>query len=250
MSAWYYVDEQRQTVGPISQDRLTALLSEMARPGDVFVWCAGFEAWKRASEVAQLHLYAVPKPSPPPVSALQGELIVPRTEQIADPMTPRAKEAGWAKEMLQGIGAFLLVAAISVGGVTLLMMLFYGAAWASDRLLPYVILAAEWAIAICVVILAPLSAFRKTRIVSAFGFFAASYIFGTCLWMIGLLTAYFYWGLKSIIIGMCLFGAGVVPVALLASLFNGDWSAFWMMLAGAALTYGARMLAFWIFEHV
>ncbi|MCP3478028.1 hypothetical protein NLM33_49170 (plasmid) [Bradyrhizobium sp. CCGUVB1N3] len=66
----------------------------------------------------------------------------------------------------------------------------------------------------------------------------------------GLLSAYFYWGLKSIIIGMCLFGVGVVPVALLASLFNSDWSAIGMMLTGIALTYGARMLAFWMFEHV
>lgn len=143
----------------------------------------------------------------------------------------------------------MLVAAIGIGSVTLILMLFYGAAWASEHLLPYVSLAAQWAIVVCMVVLAPLSAFRKTRAISAFGFFSSSYIFGTCLWMIGLPTAYFYWGLKSIIIGMCLFGVGVVPVALLASLFNSDWTAFSMMLVGVALTYGTRMLALVMFEY-
>ena len=45
MAAWYYVDEQRQTVGPLSQDRLLSLLSGMAKPGELFVWSAGFDAY-------------------------------------------------------------------------------------------------------------------------------------------------------------------------------------------------------------
>ncbi|MBK3665052.1 DUF4339 domain-containing protein [Bradyrhizobium diazoefficiens] len=249
MSAWYYVDQHRQTVAPLPQDRLISLLSGMARPGEVFVWCAGFDAWKRAAEVEQL--FPPPKVAQPlpPVPQVQSELTRAAARQH-DAKSARAANTAWAKETLQGIGAFLLMLAIGIGSVTLLMMLLYGATWASENLLHYVSLAAQWAIVVCIVILAPLSAFRKTRVVSAIGFFSSSYIFGTCLWMIGLLTAYFYWGLKSIIIGMCMFGVGLVPVALLASLFNSDWTALSMMLIGVVLTYGARMLAFWMFENV
>lgn len=229
MSAWYYVDEHRQTVGPLPQDRLISLLNGMARPGEVFVWCVGFDSWKRAAEVE--HLFPPPKVAQPlpPVPQVQSESTRAAAGQH-DAKGARAANTAWAKETLQGTGAFLLVLAIGIGSVTLIMMLFYGAAWASEHLLRYVSLAAQWAIVVCVVLLAPLSAFRKTRVVSAFGFFSSSYIFGTCLWMIGLLTAYFYWGLKSIIIGMCMFGVGVVPVAL--------WTALSMMLIGVVLTYG------------
>lgn len=246
MSDWYYVDENRQTIGPLPRERLLSLLREMARPGDVFVWQAGFDTWKKVSQVEEL---LPPLPSIPPLQPRQLQPVLSLSTDGPSrgvAMIPASR----AKEALQAIGAFLLAAGIGIGVVTLAMMLFYGAAWASEHLLRYVILAAQWAIVICVVILAPLAVFRRTRIISAVGFFSSSYVFGTCLWMMGLLSAYFYWGLKSIIIGMCLFGVGVVPVALLASLFNSDWSAIWLMLTGVVLTYTTRMFALWMFEHV
>ncbi|QHP70445.1 hypothetical protein EI171_26040 [Bradyrhizobium sp. LCT2] len=245
MSAWYYVDEHRQTIGPLPRERLISLLREMARPGDVFVWQAGFDAWKKVSQVEELLPPLAAIPPPPP--ELQPGLALSADDSGGGGVT---KTATRAKDALQAIGGYMLVMAVGIGFVTLLMMLFYGATWASENLLRYVSLAAQWAIVTCIVILAPLAVFRRTRIISAFGFFSSSYIFGTCLWMMGLLSAYFYWGLKSIIIGMCLFGVGVVPVALLASLFNSDWTAIAMMLTGVALTYGTRMLALWMFEKV
>ena len=247
MSAWYYVDENRRTVGPLPREHLLSLLREMARPGDVFVWQAGFETWKKVSQVEEL---LPPPPAIPPAlptRTLQPVLPLSTDQSSRDATTTIATRAN---EALRAIGGVLLAGGIGIGFVTLLMMLLYGATWASEHLLRYVSLAAQWAIVICIVILAPLAVFRRTRIISAFGFFSSSYIFGTCLWMMGLLSAYFYWGLKSIIIGICMFGVGVVPVALLASLFNSDWSAIGMMLTGVVLTYGSRMLAFWMFEHV
>ncbi|WP_316189869.1 MULTISPECIES: DUF4339 domain-containing protein [unclassified Bradyrhizobium] len=247
MSAWYYVDENRQTIGPLPRERLLSLLREMARPSDVFVWQAGFDAWKKVSQVEELLPPPPAAPLPPPELQLRSALPLSAVEPSRGAATRTATRA---KGTLQAIGGVLLAGGIGIGLVALSMMLFYGATWASEHLLRYAILAAQCAIVICIVILAPLAMFRRTRIISAVGFFSSSYIFGICLWMMGLLSAYFYWGLKSIIIGMCLFGVGVVPVALLASLFNSDWSAIGMMLTGVVLTYGARMLAFWMFEHV
>ena len=217
----------------------------MAHPSDVFVWQAGFDAWKKVSQVEELLPPPLAISSPPSERQLQSVLPL-RTDELG--RSAMSQTAAGAKDGLQAIGGFLLVGGVGIGFVTLLMMLFYGAAWASEQFLPYVILAAQWAIVICIVILAPLAVFRRARIVSAFGFFTSSYLFGTCLWMMGLLSAYFYWGPKSIIIGMCLFGVGVVPVAILASFFNSDWSAIAMMLTGVALTCGTRMLALWMFE--
>ncbi|MCP3478029.1 DUF4339 domain-containing protein (plasmid) [Bradyrhizobium sp. CCGUVB1N3] len=177
MSAWYYVDENRQTIGPLARDRLIGLLREMARPGDVFVWQAGFDAWKKVSQVEELLPPPPAVPLPPPELELRPVLPLSADEPSRGAATRTATRA---KETLQAIGGVLLAGGIGIGLVALTMMVFYGATWASEHLLRYAILAAQWAIVISIVILAPLAVFRRTRIISAVGFFSTSYIFGTC----------------------------------------------------------------------
>ena len=138
-----------------------------------------------------------------------------------------------------GIAAFI---ALSILGIVFL----YGAVWVSERIFEYVIVAAWIAFAVCIFILLPLSVFRKTRIVATFGFMACSYAFGLCTWILGLLTAYFYWGLGGIIIGLIFGGVGVVPIGILAAIFHTDWQAVVTLILGLVLTFGARALAVWL----
>lgn len=97
MTAWYYADEQRQTVGPVPQDRLIAILSGMERPDEVFVWRAGFDDWKRASEVEEMHSPVSAKPPLPPVPIAQVQLILPNGESA----TLSTKKAAWVKDTVR-----------------------------------------------------------------------------------------------------------------------------------------------------
>lgn len=79
---------------------------------------------------------------------------------------------------------------------------------------------AELAIAVCFVVLAPLSLFRRTRGISALGYLVASYLFGVNLFIFGIIVTLSEWGVVALVIGLFLAGVGVVPVALLASIFH------------------------------
>jgi TPR repeat protein len=54
----------------------------------------------------------------------------------------------------------------------------------------------------------------------------------------------------GVFVGIFMGGVGIVPLGMLASLFNGDWYAIGILVFGLALTFGARiiaiMLAAWI----
>jgi hypothetical protein len=51
---WYYVDKYRQKQGPVSEDRLAALLKEFHLNGDTLVWREGMGEWSRISETSEL----------------------------------------------------------------------------------------------------------------------------------------------------------------------------------------------------
>ena len=146
----------------------------------------------------------------------------------------------------KSVGFALLGIAVIVGLATLAAALVYGAVWVSEQLVEYVIAAVWLALANCIVVLAPLALFRGTRIAAVVGFMICSCVFGTCTWILALLTAYLYWGLAAIVIGLLLGGVGVVPIGMLAALFNADWYGVIGATIGLVLAYGTRAIALWL----
>ena len=71
--------------------------------------------------------------------------------------------------------------------------------------------------------------------------FIASYVFGATLWVRSLLVTYTLWGGIGLAIGLFMAGVGVVPLALLATLFNGLWSTLGELVLGLILTIGVRV---------
>ena len=138
-----------------------------------------------------------------------------------------------------GIAAFIALAILG-------LVFLYGAVWVSAHIFEYVIIGALIAFAVCIFILTPLSFFHKTRIVPMFGFMVCSYVFGLCTWILGLLTAYIYWGIGGIFIGLVLGGIGVVPIGILAALFHPDWGTALMLVVASVFTFGARGIALWL----
>ena len=61
-----------------------------------------------------------------------------------------------------------------------------------------------------------------------------------------LLISYTIWGVTGIVIGLLLGGIGVVPIAILATLFNGMWSMVGQLLLVTAITFGTRFLGIWV----
>ncbi len=148
-----------------------------------------------------------------------------------------------AWERVKGAGAFVLgLGAMVVIGFVIAIFL-NGAVFIGEKILPFLQGFLSWASAVFFLILLPLDFIRKTRRLAGTATFYFSYIAGFTLWFYAALAAYYLWGFLGLIIGIFLAGVGVLPIAILASLFNSEWTILWNLLYLAALTYGSRILS-------
>lgn len=151
-------------------------------------------------------------------------------------MSNKLQEAGtW----LLGIVAILAILAIPA-------LFLVGAEWLSERLLPWFILVSTLALALVLLVVLPLSVFRCCRGFAAIASLVASYVFGATLWMWALLLTLGLWGTWAVVIGLFMMGVGVVPIAMLATLFKGMWSILGQLVVLTVLTFGTRFYALWI----
>src|SRR3989338_1801626 len=114
-----------------------------------------------------------------------------------------------------GIGGFLLLLFISIAMIK-------GAVWIGEHALQWLINFSWIVFAVNLFVLLPLGLFKKTGIVGGMGMYISSYVFGLTLWFLGLLLTYFTWGFLGVFIGLMLGGVGVIPVAMLAVLLDGE----------------------------
>ncbi len=150
------------------------------------------------------------------------------------------------KEKLKNIGSYVL----GVGGFILILFLgilmIKGAVWVGEYALQWLIDFSWIVFAINLFILLPLGLFKKTRVVGGIGMSISSYVFGLTLWFLGLLLTYFTWGFVGIFIGLILGGVGVIPVAMLASIVNGDFLTLLVLVILTALTFGTGILGIYL----
>jgi hypothetical protein len=127
------------------------------------------------------------------------------------------------------------IALIAIGVIYLIK----GGVWIGENILPWLLrfsMYALWLAAVCLV----LALFPSQRGVAGYWLSICSIVFGITLWLIGLIVTYIYWGVIGVAIGLFLLGIGVVAVAALAALFNGNWPMLGVLLLGVLLTFGAR----------
>lgn len=154
------------------------------------------------------------------------------------------------KETLGAIGGLALMLAIAAVGIAIVIAFILGGVWGSKHLLPWLTVISFVVFAIVIFVLLPLAIPRATRGFSSISMLIASYVFGATLWMFGLLLTYFTWGVVAVIIGLVFFGVGVVPIALLATLFKGMWGPFFTLILLAIATYGCRIGAMSLAESL
>ena len=74
--------------------------------------------------------------------------------------------------------------------------------------------------AVAVIILFPLALWRKTRSAAGVGLFVVSYIFGATTWFLGAAVTFGSFGWIGLIIGLFIFGLGVVPLGIIGAFFT------------------------------
>jgi hypothetical protein len=146
------------------------------------------------------------------------------------------------RETLKSVGS----AALGIAGVILLfavpILFIKGGLWAAEHFLPLLSTVGGIVLGVDVLLLLPLSLFPRLRGMTGGGIFISSYVFGLTLWLGALILTYYVWGVLAVLIGFFIAGVGVVPIALLATGFNGMWPQFWDIVIACVFTFGARML--------
>jgi len=150
------------------------------------------------------------------------------------------------KEKFKNIGFFVL----GIGGFILILFLgilvIKGAVWVGEYVLQWLVNFSWIVFAVNLFILLPLALFKKTGVVGGIGMFISSYVFGLTLWFLGLLLTYFTWGFLGVFIGLMLGGVGVIPVAMLAVIVNGEFPTLLVLVILTLLTFGTRMLGIYL----
>ena len=140
------------------------------------------------------------------------------------------------KIVFSPISGCLLVALVLTAIILLALMFLQGGVWLGDKALPYFVWLARITAGVVLVLL-PMAAFRQTQRLAARGLMYASSIFGITLWVWGLVLTYNLWGVGAVLVGLFLFGVGVVPMAMLATVFAAMWSIFGQLFLLVAMTY-------------
>jgi len=153
-------------------------------------------------------------------------------------------------ERIKGVGAGAGGLAIVIAIFAIPTALLFGTAWVSAKVSPWLAPICLLALALCVVILLPAALFRATRGIAATGFFFASYIFGGVLFFAAFITTLELWGMIAVIIGFLFMGMGIVPVAMLAAAFNGQWQTVGVLIIVVVVKIGTRMLSLWLANMV
>lgn len=154
------------------------------------------------------------------------------------------------KNGLIGAGGLLLWLAIAAALIFGFYVFVEGAVWVSVKVLPILQQVNLWAFFVCIVVLGPLSLFRKTRTSSATGYYIASYLFGVSVWMYGLVVTYAIWGGFGLFIGLIMAGVGVVPLGIVAAMLHGEWQAVGSLILGLVFTVGTRALAAYLLTKI
>lgn len=147
----------------------------------------------------------------------------------------KLKEAGG---VVAGFFLVLIVLAIPI-------MLILGAAEFSLWALDWIPSTIGIAMLGCVMII-PLAIIPVTRGVASALFGFAYVVFGACLWLYALAFTYLEWGMLGVIIGVMVFGVGVVLTGTLAAILSATWVVLGNIAFLFALLVGCRLVSAWL----
>jgi len=172
-------------------------------------------------------------------------LKVGRGEKVNKSMEGKSKKI---IEGLKSLGLIILAIAFLSGTILLVLFIMEGTVWIGEKVFPFLLILTNTLTIISIFILVPMLFFKKARGSSATILYFFSFLFGLTLWIYSALVTYVLWGLIALIIGLFLLGIGVLPFAFLAALLSGEWMIVFNLIYMIVFTYGARILALYIFK--
>ena len=86
-------------------------------------------------------------------------------------------------------------------------------------------------------------AIRPARGICGFALYVASAAVGVDIWLWSILLVKFLWGTVATIIGLLLGLVGVIPMALIASLFNQEWVPLGYLVLNIVILYFMQIAA-------
>lgn len=123
------------------------------------------------------------------------------------------------RNTLKAIGGFGIAIFFLLALVLIAMLLVQGGVWLSAALYPWLLTISGITLLVTVFVLLPNAFFSSTPTFAGTGMMVA-----VTLWVWSLLLTYMLWGGLGLFIGLFLAGFGIVPFAILATLFNAMWS--------------------------
>lgn len=154
------------------------------------------------------------------------------------------------KQLLSTIGGLLIYGIVLCVCLFIAALFIQGAAWVSEKLLPWFSMLTLFTFGLEVFILLPLAIPKYTRGFSSIALYISSYIFGATLWMEGLLLTLIIWGPIAVLIGLFIAGVGVVPIAMLATLIKTMWGPLLELVLLTILTFASRIGAISLAESL
>ncbi len=153
------------------------------------------------------------------------------------------------KVLFESIGGFIIGIGFFFLIILIAMFFIEGSVWIGNKVLPWLSVLMWIVLALNIIILIPMSIFKKTKGPSAVGFIVSSYVYGLTLWFYGLILTYLIWGPVAVFIGLFLAGIGVVPIAVLATIIDGEWTIVGELIFLILLTYFSRFISFKLAER-
>lgn len=151
-------------------------------------------------------------------------------------ISDKAKDIGYA---FIGFGIFF-------GIILLVYLMFTGGVWLGTTIYPIIATISGIVFIISILIFLPLGLFHKTRSFAGNGLVIASWIIGFSTWIWSFLLTYSFWGFFGLFVGLIFAGIGVLPIAIIASLFNAEWALFAQLLISLIIIYGFRILGIYL----
>lgn len=153
------------------------------------------------------------------------------------------------RDLLKSIGDCIFGILIFLGFVFLALALIKGWVWIGEKVLPWLPIIMGLVLVVDILLVLPLAIFKKTKGFSAIGLMVSSYVYGLTLWFWTLLLTYYLWGTVAVFVGLFMAGVGVVPMAMVATAFNGEWAITGQITLLLLFTYGSRILGFHLAER-
>ncbi len=135
---------------------------------------------------------------------------------------------------------FLVIILITAFIITFLIG---GGLLVSTILYPALSIISIFAVLACLFVFLPFSRIKEKKDVAVTGILTTSYILGVTLWTFSFIIAYDIWGFLGLAIGLFLFGIGVIPVAVMATLFALEWTIFLNLMLIILLIHTFRKYA-------